>query len=51
MKWQAVILYTCVLNILVFSGMVGYLGGGIDCQGGISPFFSKIGNCCNCFTT
>ena len=51
MKWQGVILYTCVLNILVFSSMVGYLDGGIDCEGGISPFFLKIGNCFNYFNT
>ena len=36
-----------MLNILVFSSMVGYLDGDIDCEGGISPFFLKIGNCFN----
>ena len=51
MKWQGVILYTCVLDILVFSSMVGYLDGSIDCEGGISPFFLKIGHCFNYFNT
>ena len=32
-KSQAVILYTVVLNILVFSSMVGYWDRGIDCEG------------------
>jgi len=40
-KFQRVILYTGVLNILVFSSMVGYLDGCIYCEEGMSPFFFK----------
>ena len=39
LKSEGVILYTCVLDIRVFSSMVGYLYGGIYCEGGMSPFF------------
>jgi len=49
-KSQGVILYTVVLNTLVFSSMVGYLVGGIYCEEGMSPCFLKIGNSCNCFS-
>ena len=40
-KSQAVILNTGVLNIRVFSNMVGYLEGGIYCEEEMSPFFLK----------
>jgi len=40
-KPQAVIHNTGVLNILVFSSMVGYLDGGIYCEEGMSPFILK----------
>jgi len=33
-KLQGVILYTVVLNILVFNSTVGYLDGGIYCEEG-----------------
>jgi len=50
-KYQGIILYTVVLNILVFNSTVGYLDGGIYCEEGKTPCFSKIGNCFNCFNT
>ena len=40
-KSQAVILYTDLLNILVFSSVVWYLVGGIYCEEGMSPFFEN----------
>jgi hypothetical protein len=42
-------MYTGVVNILMFSSMVGYLDGGIYCEGGMSPVFLNIGNSFNCF--
>jgi len=51
MKYQGVNLYTVVLNILVFNSMVEYLDGGIYCEEGKTPCFSKIGKCFNCFNT
>jgi hypothetical protein len=38
-KSQGVILCTAVLNILVFSSMVGYWDRHIHCEGGMSPCF------------
>ena len=40
-KSQAVILYTDLLNMLVFSSVVRYLDGGIYCEEGMSPFCGK----------
>ena len=38
-KSQAVILYTCLLNILVFCSTVCSLDGGIYCEEGMPNFF------------
>ena len=45
-KYQAVILYTGLLNTLVFSSTVGSSVGGIYCEEGLSPLFKKL-NCVN----